>query len=293
MEILWHSIRGAEERGIAIGHFNCAELTVFNAAARAAREADAPIIIGMSEKEREFFNDGFVSILRKFHFLRKRDFRPTLYPHIFFNADHTKSFEKVQEAVEAGFDSITFDGSHLPLEDNIRETKNVVRYIKMVNPRILVEGEVGYIGEGSKLRTTIPKGIKKTTVAEAVRFVKETDVDMLAPAVGNIHGIIKSGEPQLDIKLIKNITSALRSALRRPVPLVLHGASGNSDRDIRAAIKAGISIVHISTEIRVAWRDALRASLDTNPDEVAPYNLLKASEEAAYQAIRKKLKLMG
>lgn len=286
MKTLWHSIYHAEKCVVAIGHFNCAELTVFNAAARASREMDVPVIIGLSESEREFFGVDVLSAL--ISLLRKSDF-PSL---LFFNADHTKSFEKVREAVDVGFDSITFDASHLPLEENIRETHNAVRYVKMVNPRILVEGEVGYIGEGSKVRTTLLKGVRKTTIEEAVRFVKETGVDMLAPAVGNVHGIIKSGEPKLDIKLIKKIKNALRCALGWEMPLVLHGASGNSDRDIRAAIKAGINIVHISTEIRVAWRDALRASLDKNPDEVAPYNLLQPGEEAAYQMIHQKLHLL-
>lgn len=278
------SIQNTEERGCAIGHFNCAELTVFNAAVRAAREMGAPLIIGMSEKEGEFFGReairALISLLRKSHFLYCQ-------PPIFFNADHTKSFEKVKEAVEIGYDSITFDASHVSLEDNIRETKNVVRYVKTVNPHILVEGEVGSIGEGSKMRTQIPPGIKKTTVGEAVRFVEETGVDMLAPAVGNIHGIIKSGEPKLDIKLIKKIKKAV------PIPLVLHGASGNSDTDIRAAIKAGINIVHINTEIRVAWREVLEKSLTAHPNDLAPYVLLEDAQRAAEKTIRQKLSLFG
>lgn len=285
--LLRDSIQNAEENGHAIGHFNCAELTVFNAAVRAAKEARALIIIGMSEKEREFFGKDMIrSMIRS-----SQDLWSCEDQKIFFNADHTKSFEKVREAVEAGFESIMFDASHLPLEENIRRTREVVRYIQVVCASgcrdILVEGEVGYIGEGSKMRTQIPKGVRKVTVAEAVRFVEETGVDMLAPAVGNIHGIIISGEPKLDIKLIKKIKEAVQ------IPLVLHGASGNSDREIRAAIKAGISIVHISTEIRVAWRDALRASLNASPDEVAPYNLLGASEQAAEKIIRQKLSLFG
>ncbi len=266
-------------RGQALGHFNCAELTVFHAAVSAAREMGVPIIIGMSEKEREFFGlENAVALAR--------DLRARGVP-IFLNADHTKSFQKIQEAVDAGFDMVIFDASHLPLEENIRETKNAVRYVKTVNPRILVEGEVGYIGEGSKMRDKAPKGIQRTTPQEAARFVKETGVDMLAPAVGNIHGIIKKGEPKLDIKLIKKIKQAVH------IPLVLHGASGNSDTDIRAAIKAGINIVHISTEIRVAWREALEKSLRENPNEVAPYAILEHSKQAVTALIKKKLSLFN
>ena len=280
---MWNVITDTKERGGALGHFNCAELSVWNAIVRAAQKMDMPVIIGLSESEREFFGlENAVALVRA---LRARGVP------IFLNADHTKSFKKIQEAVDAGFDMVIFDGSHLPLEDNIRETKNIVRYVKTVRPQVFVEGEVGYIGEGSKMRTTIPKGIRKTTVVEAVRFVQETGIDMLAPAVGNIHGMIKSGEPQLDIKLIKKIKNGLRCALGRDMFLVLHGASGNSDKDIRAAIKAGISIVHISTEIRVAWRDALRITLHKNLDEIAPYSLLRSSEEAAYTTIKEKIRL--
>src|SRR3989344_771144 len=236
----------AEKNGKAIGHFNCAELTVFNALISAAQAERVPVVVGLSEREREFF--GMENIIALRDAWRKKGVE------IFVNADHTTHFKKIQEAVRAGFDAVLFDGSALPLEENIRETKKAVGYVRMVRASghrdVLIEGEIGYIGSGSTVRSRAPKGIKKVTVEEAVRFVKETSVDMLAPAVGNIHGIVKGGEPRLDSKLVKNIKNALRKYTSRPIPLVLHGASGNSESDIRAAVKAGISLVHISTEIR-------------------------------------------
>lgn len=272
-------------RGKAIGHFNCAELTVFNAAVSAAREMGAPVIIGLSESEREFFGlENVVALVR--------DLRARGVP-IFLNADHTKSFVKIQKAVEVGFDAVLFDGSHLPLEENIRETRRVVQYAQMVRVSgykdIMIEGEIGYIGSGSQMRDRAPDGVQLTTPEEAVRFVKETGVDMLAPAVGNIHGIIKSGEPRLDIKRIAAIRRALQKNNKRFIPLVLHGASGNSDDDIRAAIKAGITMVHISTEIRVVWRTALEKFLRANQNEIAPYIILEHSQQAVMVLIKKKL----
>ncbi|MEK7115313.1 MAG: class II fructose-bisphosphate aldolase [Patescibacteria group bacterium] len=276
MKSLKEAILEAGNKKVAIGHFNFAELTVLKAAEEAARELGVPIILGCSEKEREFLGADFL----------QRILNPKLHS-LFFNADHCKSLESVKEAVELGFNSITFDGSDLPLEENIKKTKEVVDYVKSAHPEILVEGEIGYIASGSQLRETIPEGIQLTTTEEAIRFVQEAGVDMLAPAVGNIHGIVKSGEPRLDIELIKKIKEAVK------IPLVLHGASGNSDEDIKAAIAAGINIIHINTEVRLAWKNELDKPLHEMPNELAPYKILAPAEEAAKEVIKKKLQLFN
>ncbi len=284
MQSLRDVISETASRGGVIWHFNFSELSALKAAAQAARELDVPVIMGLSEGEREFIGLREAVALVKTY--RAEGLR------IYLNADHTKTFEGVKAAVDAGFDSVIFDGSGLPVGKNICETKRALGYARLANPRIIVEGELGYIGTKSEVLDTVPDGVQKTTAAEAARFVKETGVDMLAPAVGNVHGMLKSGnEPKLDIPLIKKIKDALRQAQGRPVPLVLHGASGNTDADVRAAIKAGITVIHINTEIRRAWREKLEESLKGMPDEVAPYKLLAASEEAAYRAIKVKMSL--
>lgn len=280
---LLKKIREAEEKKVAIGHFNFAELTVLKAGMVAAKELGVPMILGMSESERAFFRFKLIKSVIVSDLLTSKE-----CGNLFFNADHTKSFEKIKEAVEAGYDSVIFDGSQLLLEENISQTREVVEYVKKTNPNIIVEGEIGYIGTSSKLLDAVPEGVQKTTVEEAVRFVKETGVDMLAPAVSNIHGMLANApEPKLDIELIKAIKEVVK------IPLVLHGASGNSDEDIRAAIKAGINIIHINTEIRVAWREALHKFLNENPKEVAPYKILASAEAAAKEVIVKKLKLFN
>src|SRR5690606_9187389 len=118
----------------------------------------------------------------------------------------------------------------------------------------LVEAEMGFIGRSSKVLDAIPDGVSEETQSkpeEVARFVEATGIDLFAPSVGNIHGIVKSGEPKLNIDLIRKIRAAIS------VPLVLHGASGNSDEDIRAAIEAGIRIVHINTELRLAYKEGV------------------------------------
>ena len=282
MQTLRDVISDTASRGGVIWHFNFSEFTALKAAARVARDLNVPIIMGLSEGERYFVGLREAAALIKSY--RAEGVR------IYLNADHTKSFTGIKAAVEAGFDAVIFDGSALPLAENIRETKRVVDYVRMANPRIIVEGELGYIGTKSEVLEKVPDGVQKTTTEEAMGFVKETGVDMFAPAVGNVHGMLKSGhEPALDIALIKKIKEALRHAQGKPIPLVLHGASGNTDADIRAAIQAGITVIHINTEIRRAWREKLEESLKGMPNEVAPYKLLAAGEEAVYQAIKSKI----
>jgi fructose-bisphosphate aldolase class II len=193
--------------------------------------------------------------------------------------------------VEAGYDAVIFDGAKLSFEENVRITKQCVEYAKGKNPHILIEGELGYIGQSSKLLDAIPEGVRTdgeslTHPDELERFVRETGVDLVAPAVGNLHGMIKGGgDPRLDIERIRTLREAAG------VPLVLHGGSGTSDDDFIAAIKAGISIVHINTELRLAMRQAIALAIQEDPDEIAPYKLFKPALQAIEKLIDARLRL--
>jgi fructose-bisphosphate aldolase class II len=214
------------------------------------------------------------------------------YP-IFLNGDHTHSFESAKECIDAGYDSVIFDGSKLPFDENVKITKQCVDYARSVNPEIIVEGELGFIGEGSSVRKELPAGVKiteefLTKPEEAKAFIDATGIDMLAPAVGNIHGMLASGrDPALNIKRVAEIKAAVK------IPLVLHGASGNSDSDIQAAIKAGINQVHVSTEIRVAFRKALEEELKDKPDEVAPYKYMDNDIVAVEKLVEEKMRVFN
>lgn len=286
MRMLKEVINDAQKRGIAIGHFNISELGALKAIAEVAAELKVPVIIGTSEGEREFI-DVHDAVALVWDLREKHD------QEIFLNADHTHSLEKVKEAMEAGYDAILFDGGKLPLEENIKQTKEVVDYVKSKNKNILVEGELGYIGSGSTIRKELPTGaaIKPedlTKPEEAAQFVKETGVDLLAPAVGNIHGMFANApEPALDIERIRAIKKAAK------VPLVLHGGSGNTDADFLAAMDAGVSIIHISTELRVAWRKGMEEDFKKNPDEVAPYKLMATSIDEMKKVLYNRLKLFN
>ncbi|MBI3633797.1 MAG: class II fructose-bisphosphate aldolase [Candidatus Vogelbacteria bacterium] len=284
-------IKKAEANKTAVGHFNISTVDQLWAIFRAAKVLGVPVIIGVSEGERDFLGVKQAVLLVK---SIREEFN---YP-IFINADHTYSFERVKEAIDSEFDSVIFDGAKLSLEENIKITKQCVEYARVIGKReerdILIEGELGYIGSSSKILEEIPVGAaigeaNLTTVEDAKRFVAETGVDLFSPAIGSIHGALKSThDPDLNIQRLGEIKSAVN------VPLVLHGGSGLTDENFTKAIDAGISIVHINTEIRIAWRDALKQSLlENDPNEVAPYKILKKSFQATEEAVRNRLKLFN
>lgn len=286
MKKLIDVIQEAEADGRAIGHFNISNIEALWGIFRAAQGLDLPVVIGVSEGERDFIGvKQAVALVKSI----REEFD---YP-IFINADHSYSFDRVKEAIDAGYDAVIFDGAKLPVEENIKITKQCVDYARSSGSDVLVEGELGYIGTSSKVLDEVPEdvltsGEALTKPEDTKRFVEETGIDLLSPAVGNLHGMLKGmPNPNLDIERIKKIRKAAG------VPLVLHGGSGISESDFVAAIKAGIAMVHINTEIRVAFRDATKKSLQENPDEVAPYRIMKPAVSAIREKVEKELKLFN
>lgn len=283
MNSLRKAIQDAENMNIAIGHFNISDLAMLKAIFESAKELNQPVIIGTSEGEREFIDPREAVAMVK---ALREEFN---YP-IFLNADHTHSLDKVREAAEAGYDAILFDGGKLPFTENIKQTAEAVKIVKSINPEIIVEGEMGYIGSGSEILGGVPEGAAvkpedMTKPEEAERFVKETGVDMLAPAVGNLHGMFADApNPHLDIPRIEAIKNAAR------IPLVLHGGSGILEEDFKAAIKAGVSIVHISTEIRVAWKKGMEEGLKNSGTEIAPYKIYPEAVQKVEEVVKSKIK---
>jgi fructose-bisphosphate aldolase class II len=284
MQTLNEILQQTQARQVALGHFNVADLVFLKAVFQAAHALNTPVMVGASEGEREFAGTKQLAAVVK---SLREEFD---YP-IFLNADHTHSLAKAMEAVRAGFDSVVFDLSSLPIEENARQTREAVEALKSVNPAVLVEGEIGDIGTGSSIHEDAPRSTQPlTTAAEARQFVTETRVDVLAPSVGNTHGMRKSmvtgqEKKHLDIKRIGEIKKAAG------VPLTLHGGSGTSDDDFRAAIRAGINIVHINTELRVAWRRGLEQGLAAQRDDVVPYKILPFAVTAVQQVVSSRLQL--
>lgn len=280
MKTLKEYVAWAESTGVAIGHFNISDSEGLRAVVSAATELSLPVIIGVSEKERSFLGVAEIRVLVQ---AEKDKGLP-----VFLNADHTYSVEASKEAVDNTFDSVIIDGAEKPFFENVMMTKEVVQYAREHAPGMLVEGELGFIGTGSQLRDEIPEGVSietQTTAEDAKSFVDETCVDMFAPSVGNIHGLIKSGEPKLNIERIREIKNAVK------IPLVLHGASGNTDEEVWEAIKAGISIVHINTELRQAYKKGIEKGMST--DELAPYKFMAEGVEEMKKLVTQKLKVFN
>src|SRR3989344_5800368 len=281
MRALREVVQEYQAKGKAIGHFNFSDSNQLKAIIDAARETDLPINAGLSEGEREYFP--FMQARALVELYQNQDVP------IYLNADHTYTTEKVQRAIAAGVDSVVVDGTKLPTEENVHLLSMCVKYARAASRDVLVEGELGYIGQSSAQLSSLPEGVSEanlTTPEDAKAFVEATGVDCFAPAVGNIHGMLTTAaEPRLHPDRVKAIAEAAK------VPLVLHGASGTTDEDIVACIKAGVAIVHINTELRVLYRDSLRESLKS--DETTPYKFLAPAVAAMKDYIAKKQRLFA
>jgi len=280
----------------AILHYNVSSLEQIKAGILAVKETKTPLIIGVSEGERNYLNPKLVKEIIDFY--REED---NLQDLIFLNADHSKSLESAKRAIDLNYDSVLIDLSELDLEENIRQTKELVEYADLrrldadftqalieneISPResalsprrsALIEGEVGKIEGKSEIQKEVE--IKKenlTKVESALKFVEETKVDLLAVSIGNVHGIVEK-EPELDFERGREIAKAVK------IPLVLHGASGLSIEKIKKCISIGFKIIHINTEFRKIWKEKLKEELEK--ETIVPYKIY----EPVIEEIKKKI----
>ena len=215
---------------------------------------------------------------------------------IFLNLDHGKSFGYLKQAIDAGYDMVHFDGSKLPLEENIKITKDVKNYAKWRG--VLIEGEVGKIGTDSSKLYSEKFEIKEedlTKPEEALKFLNKTKANLLAISMGNFHGIEASGiDPNLRLDTLQKINEAFRQARGRTKNtfLVLHGGSGTPESDIKEAIKLGIVKININTELRLAFSGSLRRAL-SGSDEIVPYKYLPGAGKSVQKAVEEKILLFG
>lgn len=271
--------------GRALGHFNISDSNQLKAVADASKETNLPIIVGLSEGEREHFPMEAARLLLDMYNGRGAS--------LYLNADHTYSIEKAQRAISAGVDSVVIDGAKLTQEENISLASACVKYARASGRDVLVEGELGYIGQSSQVIERIPEGAAitegmMTKPDEAKAFIDATGIDMLAPAVGNIHGMIASGvQPALSIAHIGELAKALS------VPLVLHGGSGSPDEEFRAAVGAGMAIIHINTELRLSYRRGLERALREMTHEAAPYKWLAPAVSDMRELVTQKIRLFS
>lgn len=279
MKNLEYYFKKAAKGKWSLGQFNFSTLDQLEGIIAAAKELKSPIILGTSEGESRFIGLKQAVALRD-------SFRDETGLPIFLNLDHGKSFEYIQKAIEVGYDMVHFDGSRLPLKENIQKTKEVVKYAK--NYGTLVEGEVGIIGtESSKVYEGKFQINEKdfTNPKDAVEYLREAGVDCLAVSIGNMHGISTGGaNPGLKTDILKDLKETC---------LVLHGGSGIEDKEIKRAIKEGIVKININTDLRVAFTDNLKKALEDNPKEMIPYKYLLEAIKAVQKVVEEKIKVFG
>jgi fructose-bisphosphate aldolase class II len=286
MKTLKEYLYEAQKQKKALAHFNVANsdmlMAVFAAAKQVSEEVGEkiPFVIGVSEGERDAF--GVTQIVDYVTSLKNEHDYP-----IFLNADHTYSVERTCEAIDAGFDMVIYDGANISHAENLENTKKVVAYRNEINPDCLVEAEFGFIGSGSSIKDSIPEGVSEETMtkpSEAKEFVDASGVEVLAPSVGNLHGMVKTGNPALNPERVSEIWEATKT------PLVLHGGSGSTDQDFVAVINAGISLIHISTELRVAYRKGIEEAFSSD-DTLAPYKYFKKAKDAVQEKAAERIRL--
>jgi fructose-bisphosphate aldolase class II len=269
----------ARRKGYALPAFNTMNLEITQAIVRGLERVRAPGIIAVSPRTAAYAGMG---ILRDIICELAQSASVPLCLHL----DHGKDFAIVEEAIAAGFSSVMIDGSALPFAENVRLTKRVVLYAHA--RRVWVEGEIGPI-PGRKERQQITSREKArallTKPEEAEEFVRATGVDSLAVAVGTWHGVF-AGKEFVDLPRLRAI------ARRVKVPLVLHGGSGLSLRQLRAAVKHGVRKVNIDTDLRLAFRLALDRAASKH-DEIDPRQLLGQTREAIAAVVMRKAKQLG
>jgi fructose-bisphosphate aldolase, class II len=292
----------------ALGAFNVNNMELLQAIVEACEEEKAPVMLQISKGARQYANPVY---LKK---LIEAAVSLTNIP-IAIHLDHGDSFELCKECIDEGFTSVMIDGSHLSFEENVQICKKVVDYAHKHN--CVVEGELGQLvgaqfDEGEE-GGAYSKGGAYTHPEEAVQFVKLTQVDSLAVAIGNSHGAYKfQGKQHLDLERLKAIKQALMNAGLGDYPLVLHGASsvpkeltdeinrhggtlgqdtaGVPESDIEVARRTGCTKVNIDTDLRLAMTAAIRKVLSENPKEFDPRKYLGPARTKVKDLVRHKVR---
>ncbi len=280
MSLIKEMIKNAQEKKYAFGTFDTSNLEVAQGIARAAEAKNMPVMIGITESAVEYA--GFlplVNLVRGIIAESKAD--------LVLHLDHGKSPNFVKKCIDDGFESVMIDASAYEFEDNIKITKDIVKYAHKKGVVVQAElGKIPRVNSKSGIEATL-KEMKETDPDEIAEFVEKTGVDTLAVIVGNIHGGYKGREnPHLDLELLKKLRE------RVSIPFVLHGGSGTPSEDIKKAIKDyGVINVNIDTEIRFAFMNILRDFCLSGQMAVDPRKVLGKARDEVQKTVEEKIEL--
>lgn len=271
----------AKEGHYAVGAFNINNLEWTKAILLAAEEAKSPVMLGVSEGANKYMTGYKVVAAMVKAMIETLNITVPVALHL----DHG-TYEGAKAALEAGYSSVMFDGSHYPFEENVEKTKEIVALAKKYNAT--VEAEVGSIG-GEEDGVV---GAGEFADSEECKNIASLGIDMLAAGIGNIHGVYPANWPGLNFEVLEQIKEKCPG-----MPLVLHGGTGIPAEMVQNAIKLGVCKVNVNTECQLAFAKATREYIEAGKDQVKkgfdPRKLLAPGAEAIKQTVLEKMKMFG
>ncbi len=267
-------LHDAQKGNYAVGSFSVANMEMVLGVIKAAEELNAPIILQIAEVR---LKQSPLEVIGPLMVAAAKGAKVPVAVHF----DHGKTREKIGEALELGFTSVMFDGSHLPLDENIAETKAIMEMAAKTGAA--VEAEIGCVGGSEDGSEDI--AINCTKPEDAVRFEAETGVDALAIAIGNAHGNYKS-TPKLRFDILQECERLVKT------PLVLHGGTGISPDDFVKCSKTGIKKINIATATFDMVEKTVRECYNENSIN-GYYDLQAAEVEGAYQNAKRHILIFG
>jgi fructose-bisphosphate aldolase class II len=275
-------IQAAQRSGYAIGAFNANTMEQMQAIVLAAQAEHAPVIIQVSHRALQYVGWGkAIYGLQTMAALGKVAAASVDVP-VSLHLDHADE-DEVLAAIALGFTSVMYDGGDLPFEDNVATTSRLAEIARSAG--VCLEAEIGEVPKPDGA-VYDPAGIDLTMPEDARTFVNRTGVDLLAIALGSVHGL-KDKAVSLDLERL----GAIRAAV--DVPLVLHGSSGVTDDHIAQGIKGGLAKVNVATQMNKAFTDAARAVLAADTALVDPRKYLGPAREAQMAAVRERIRFFG
>lgn len=264
----------ADKENYSVGAFSIANMEMIIGAIKAAEELNSPIILQIAEVR---LNHTPLNLIAPVMIEAAKKAKVPVAVHF----DHGVTIEKIKEALELGFTSVMIDGSKLSIDENIDITKKVIKIAKEYNAA--VEAEIGVVG-GSEDGSEDIKA-RYTNVNDAEKFYKETNVDALAIAIGNAHGLYKF-EPKLNFDILSQIDKCI------DVPLVLHGGTGISDEDFKNSSNLGIRKINVATATFCNVEKHVR-NLYKHTKSVDYFELHNAEIEGSYENVKKHILIFG
>src|SRR6056297_2617193 len=270
-------LNDAHKRRYAVGGFNINNLEFLQGIVWAAEELNSPLILQASEGAIRYMGMDYVAAMVD------AAVKNTSIP-VALHLDHGSSFEKIMQCIRNGFSSVMIDASKLSFEENIELTKKVVEAAHSVG--VSVEAELGTIGGTEDDHKVDEKDAMYTDPEQAKEFVNATGVDALAIAIGTAHGVYK-GEPELDFERLDIIKKII------DMPVVLHGASGISEADLKQGVELGVNKVNVNTDFQQVFTAKIKELFADNPDLYDPRKYCGPGRDAIKEKVKEKIMILG